>query len=63
MVSLAFISWRIPIQELTIAINPKIASAKSPSERIRMKKTPMIPLNRVKTLPATMLAVEREEWG
>ena len=37
--------------ELTIAISPKSASAKSPSESTRMKKTRMIALNSVKTLP------------
>src|SRR5881394_1037856 len=44
-----------------IAITPKIASAISPSERMRTKKTPMIALKRVKTLPATMLETERDE--
>ena len=42
-----------------IAMKPKSASANSPSERMRMKKTPMIALKSVKTLPATMLATER----
>jgi hypothetical protein len=46
---------------LTIAIIPKSASAKSPSDRIRMKKPPMIALKRVKTLPATIEATERVE--
>ena len=40
-------------------MKPKAASAHSPSERMRMKKTPMIALKSVKTLPATMLATER----
>ena len=62
-VSFAFSSWRIPIAELTIAIRPKIASAHSPSERMRMKKTPMIALNSVRTLAVTMLATERLEVG
>ena len=44
-----------------IAITPKRASAKRPSSSIRTKKTPMIALKRVKTLPATMLETEREE--
>ena len=38
------------------AITPNIASANSPSERMRMKKTPMIALKSVKTLPATSRA-------
>src|SRR6266508_4642501 len=42
-----------------IAMNPKSASANSPKERMTMKNAPMIALNRVKTLPATMLATER----
>ncbi len=46
-----------------IATRPKIASANSPNETTRTKKTPMIALNRVKTLPATMLEVERDEVG
>jgi hypothetical protein len=46
---------------LTAAITPNIASANSPSERMRMKKTPMIALKRVKTLPATIVATERLE--
>ena len=58
-VSFAFSSWRMPIAELTTAISPKSASANSPSDSIRMKKTPMIPLNRVKTFALTMLATER----
>ena len=62
-VSFAFSSWRMPIAELTIAIRPKIASAQSPSERMRMKKTPMIALNSVSTLAVTMLATERLEVG
>jgi hypothetical protein len=44
---------------LIAAMNPNIASANNPSERMRMKKTPMIALKSVKTLPATMLATER----
>ena len=44
-----------------IAITPKRASAKRPSSSIRTKKTPMIALKSVKTLPATMLETEREE--
>jgi hypothetical protein len=40
-------------------MNPNSASANRPSDRIRMKNTPMIALKRVKTLPATMDAVER----
>ena len=56
---MAFSSWRIPMYELTAAMSPKIASAHSPSERMRMKKTPMIALKSVKTLAATMLATER----
>ena len=58
-VSFAFSSWRIPIAELTTAIRPKSASANSPSASMRTKKTPMIALKSVKTLPATMLATER----
>ena len=34
---------------------------RGPSSSIRTKKTPMIALKRVKTLPATMLETEREE--
>ena len=45
--------------EFTAAINPKSASAQSPSERIRMKNTPMIALNRVSVFAATMDATER----
>ena len=45
--------------EFSAAMNPKIASAQSPSERIRMKKTPMIALNRVSVFAATMDATER----
>src|SRR5262249_5722959 len=44
-----------------IAMTPKIASANSPSSSISTKKTPMIALKSVKTLPATMLDTEREE--
>src|SRR5829696_9202125 len=44
-----------------MAMPRKAASASSPSERIRIPKKPMIALKSVKTLPATMLAVEREE--
>ncbi len=40
-------------------MKPNSASAKSPSERMRMKKTPMIALKSVKTLPATIDATER----
>ena len=40
-------------------MKPKIASAHSPSERMRTKKTPMIALKSVKTLPATIEATER----
>ena len=40
-------------------MKPKIASAQSPRERIRTKKTPMIALNSVKTLPATIEATDR----
>ena len=40
-------------------MKPKIASAQSPSDRIRTKKTPMIALKSVKTLPATIEATER----
>ena len=62
-VSFAFSSWRIPIAELTIAIRPKIASAQSPSERMRMKKPPMIALNSVSVLASTMLLTERLVCG
>ena len=44
-----------------IAIRPKSESAYSPSARSKTKKTAMIALKRVKTLPAMMLEVEREE--
>ena len=40
-------------------MKPNAASAHSCSERMRMKKTPMIALKRVKTLPATIDATER----
>ena len=53
----------MPIAELTIAIRPKSASAHSPSERMRMKKTPMIALNSVRTLAVTMLATDRLDAG
>src|SRR5690242_4440109 len=49
----------MPIAELTIAITPKIASAKRPSESMRMKKPPMTALKSVRTLAVTMLATER----
>ena len=42
-----------------IAMKPNSASANNPNPRMTMKKTPMIALKRVKTLPATMLATER----
>src|ERR1044072_615800 len=42
-------------------MKPNTASANSPRERMRTKKTPMIALKRVKTLPATMLETERED--
>src|SRR4029079_11428562 len=42
-------------------MKPKRESANSPSARSATKKTPMIRLKRVKTLPATMLATERLE--
>jgi hypothetical protein len=42
-------------------MKPKSASANSPRERTRMKKTPMIALKRVKTFPATIDAIERLE--
>ena len=58
-VSFAFSSWRMPMYELSAAMNPKIASAQRPSERIRMKKTPMIALNSVSVFAATMEATER----
>src|SRR5262245_17238650 len=51
----------MPIEELITAITPNSASAQSPSPRSSTKKTAMIALKRAKTLPATMLAVEREE--
>ena len=44
-------------------MNPKIASAQRPSERIRMKNAPMIALKSVKTFAATMLATDRLECG
>ena len=40
-------------------MKPNAASAQSCSERMRMKKTPMIALKSVKTLPATIEATER----
>src|SRR5215211_2318475 len=40
-------------------MKPKSASANSPRARTTTKKTPMIRLKKVKTLPATMLATER----
>jgi hypothetical protein len=53
----------MPIAELMIATSPKRASAQRPRERMRMKKTPMIALNSVRTLAATMLATDRLEVG
>src|SRR4029079_9395561 len=46
-----------------IAIRPKAASANRPSTSIRAKKTAMIALKSVKTLPATMLDTERDEFS
>ena len=40
-------------------MNPKIASAQRPSDRIKMKKTPMIALNRVSVFAATIEATDR----
>ena len=40
-------------------MNPNAASAQSCSERMRMKKTPMMALKSVKTFPATMLETDR----
>ena len=42
-------------------MSPKSASANRPSERIRMKKTPMIALKSVRTLPSTIERTERLE--
>ena len=60
---MAFSSWRIPMYELIAAMNPKIASAQSPSDRIRMKKTPMIALKSVNVLAATIDATDRVFGG
>ena len=60
-VSLALISWRMPIAELTIAITPKSASAQSPWLRTRMKKTRMIPLNSVSVFASTIERTDRLE--
>src|SRR5918998_5857485 len=51
----------MPMAEFRIAMNPKTASAKRPSERMRTKKTPMIALKSVKTFPATIEATDRLE--
>ena len=40
-------------------MNPKIASAQRPSDRIKMKRAPMIALNRVSVFAATIEATDR----